>query len=258
MSAPLDAIAPYLDALLAISSIPDYPNAVNGVQCTHRGPVHGVASAVDASERTIRLAAAAGANLLLVHHGLMWGGLQPLIGHHHARVRLLFEYDMAVYSAHLPLDAHPRLGNSRLLAAALGLSVTGGFAFHEGTACGVQGSADIPTSELLGRIDAFSRTHDGRAIASAVVPGQRTKRWAICSGAGAGVSTLTEATAARIDTLIVGEGPHWTAVDAPERGLTIVYAGHYATETLGVRALGDELAAKFGIPHHFVDAPTGL
>ena len=82
--------------------------------------------------------------------------------------------------------------------------------------------------------------------------------WAICSGAGAGTDTLAEATALGIDTLIVGEGPHWTAVDAPERGLVIMYAGHYATETLGVRALGDQLAATFGLSHTFVAAPTGL
>lgn len=258
MTAPLEAIARYLDAHLGVSIIPDYPNAVNGVQCAHRGPVRAVASAVDASEQTIRLAAAAGANLLLVHHGLFWGGLQPLTSHRYTRVRLLFDHDMAVYAVHLPLDAHSRFGNSRLLANLLGLTVDGGFAYHEGTPCGVQGTADVATAELFASVDSFSRTNGGAAVASAVAPHQRTKRWAICSGVGAGVSTLNEASAASIDTLIVGEGPHWTAVDAPERGLTIVYAGHYATETLGVRAVGADLAQTFGIPHHAVDAPTGL
>ena len=258
MTPTLDAIANHLDTLLGVSTIPDYPNAINGVQCAHRGPVRAVASAVDASEQTIRLASEAGANLLLVHHGLFWAGLQPLTSHHYARVRLLFEHDMAVYSVHLPLDAHSRFGNSRLLADLLGFSVGGGFAYHENTPCGVQGTADIATAELFASVDSFSRTHGGAAVASAIAPHQRTKRWAICSGTGAGVSTLDEASAAGIDTLIVGEGPHWTAVDAPERGLTIIYAGHYATETLGVRAVGADLALTFGIPHHAVDAPTGL
>lgn len=258
MTPTLEAIARHLDTLLDIASIPDYPNAINGVQCTHHGPVKAVASAVDASERTIRLAAATGANLLVVHHGLFWAGLQPLTSHHYARVRLLFDHDMALYSVHLPLDAHSRLGNSRLLADLLKLTVDGGFAYHENTACGVQGTADVATAELFASVDSFSRSNGGAAIASAIAPHRRTKHWAICSGAGAGVSTLNEASAAGIDTLIVGEGPHWTAVDAPERGLTIIYAGHYATETLGVRAVGANLALTFGIPHHAVDAPTGL
>jgi dinuclear metal center YbgI/SA1388 family protein len=258
VTATLDAIASHLDALLEIGRIPDYPNALNGVQCSHRGPVRAVASAVDVSELSIRRAAESGANLLLVHHGLFWSGLQPLTSFRHARVRLLFDHDMAVYSAHLPLDAHPRIGNSRLLADALDLQVSGGFAHHEGVACGVQGASSIATADLLRKVEAFSRSHGGAAVSSSAGAERMTRRWAICSGAGAGVSTLAEATADGIDTLIVGEGPHWTAVDAPERGLVIIYAGHYATETLGVRALGSEVAQAFGIPHHVIDAPTGL
>jgi dinuclear metal center YbgI/SA1388 family protein len=251
-------IGSHIDGLLRIAEIPDYPNAVNGVQFTHRGPVRGIASAVDASERSIRGAAEAGANLLLVHHGLFWGGLQPLVGFRHERVRLLMEHDIAVYSAHLPLDVHETLGNSRLLADRLDLRVSGGFAHFQGVACGVLGTADLTTDELAGKVARFSAEHAGQAIISARSAARRSKRWAICSGAGAGTDTLAEATQLGIDTLIVGEGPHWTAVDAPERGLVIMYAGHYATETLGVRALGDQLAATFALPHTFVAAPTGL
>lgn len=258
MTAILASIAEHLDRLLDVATIPDYPNAVNGIQCEHTGPIRAVASAVDASERTIRLAAAAGANLLLVHHGLFWGGLQPLTDFRYARLRLLFEHDMAVYASHLPLDAHPKFGNSRLLADLLGLTATAGFAHHETVACGVQGTSDVATADLLKAVDSFSCERGGRAISSALPAARQTKRWAICSGAGAGTSTLAEATADGIDTLIVGEGPHWTAVDAPERGLVIIYAGHYATETLGVRAIGSVVAETFGIPHYAVDAPTGL
>jgi dinuclear metal center YbgI/SA1388 family protein len=258
VTTPLAKVAAHLDALLRVGEVPDYPNAINGVQFAHRGPVRGVASAVDASERSIRGAAAAGANLLLVHHGLFWGGLQPLTGFRHERLRLLMEHDLAVYSAHLPLDVHETFGNSRLLAAHLGLAVSGGFAQFDGVACGVRGESRRPTAELVKALSLFAASHGGTAIASEFDGSRNTERWAICSGAGAGVDTLAEATNLGIDTLIVGEGPHWTAVDAPERGLVIIYAGHYATETLGVRALGDHLATQFTIPHHFVAAPTGL
>jgi dinuclear metal center YbgI/SA1388 family protein len=258
VTVPLDQIAVHADALLRLTAVPDYPNAINGVQFAHQGPVRGIASAVDASERTIRGAAKAGANLLLVHHGLFWGGLQPLTGFRHERVRLLMEHDMAVYSAHLPLDVHENLGNSRLLATHLGLEVSDGFAHFQGVACGVRGNTSRKTSDLLAALSAFSASHGGTAIASEYEPGRTTKHWAICSGAGAGVDTLAEASRLGIDTLIVGEGPHWTAVDAPERGLVIIYAGHYATETLGVRELGDHLGKHFGLPHQFIAAPTGL
>jgi dinuclear metal center YbgI/SA1388 family protein len=258
VTAVLADLSSHADALLRVADIPDYPNAVNGVQFAHRGPVRAIASAVDASERSIRGAAAAGANLLLVHHGLFWGGLQPLTGFRHERVRLLMEHDIAVYSAHLPLDVHETLGNSRLLADHLGLPVAGGFAHFQGVACGVRGVADIETKTLAAQVARFSTEHGGHAIVTARGDSRRTMHWAICSGAGAGTDTLAEATALGVDTLIVGEGPHWTAVDAPERGLVIMYAGHYATETLGVRALGDHLATTFGLPHTFVAAPTGL
>jgi dinuclear metal center YbgI/SA1388 family protein len=258
MTARLEDVAANLDSLLRPGEIPDYPNAVNGVQLAHRGPIIGVSSAVDASSRTIRGAAEAGTNLLLVHHGLFWGGLQSRAQFRRERVRLLLDHDMALYSAHLPLDVHPAIGNSRLLADALGLRVSGGFAHVQNHACGVTGECDLATSDLAEAAERFSAEHGGRAVVSAFEATRRSRRWAICSGAGAGVDTLDEAAALGVDTLIVGEGPHWTAVDAPERGLVIIYAGHYATETLGVRALGQYVADTFGVPHQFIAAPTGL
>ena len=144
---PLAALAAHLDALLRVREIPDYPPALNGVQVEHRGPVARIAAAVDASARTIRGAVDAGANLLLVHHGLFWGGLQPLAGHHYSRVRLLLEHDVALYSAHLPLDAHATFGNSLLLARELGLEPDGGFARYDTIDCGVRGSSDLATAD---------------------------------------------------------------------------------------------------------------
>jgi dinuclear metal center YbgI/SA1388 family protein len=255
---PLTTIATHLDALLRIGETPDYPPALNGLQVEHRGPVTRIAAAVDTSARTIRGAAEAGANLMLVHHGLFWGGLQPLTRQHYARVRLLLDHDIALYSAHLPLDAHETFGNSLLLARELGLTADAGFARHETIDCGVRGKADVATAELFARLNAFAKSHGGSAIASAMAAGRRTRSWAICSGAGVNVDTLREAEELGVDTLISGEGPHWSAVDAEEGGLVIIYAGHYATETLGVRALAEHLSETFGVPSSFIPSPTGL
>ena len=255
---PLASIAAHADALLRVRETPDYPQALNGIQVAHRGPVKKIAAAVDTSARTIRAAADAGANLLLVHHGLFWGGLQPLTGPHYSRVRLLLDHDVALYSAHLPLDAHPTFGNSFLLARAIGLEPGAGFARHETIECGVRGPSDLPTAELVSRLDVFAKSHGGGAIASAFSPERRTRHWAICSGSGVTANTIREAVDHGVDTLISGEGPHWSAVDAEEKGLVIVYAGHYATETLGVRALAEHLSSTFAVPWTFIAAPTGL
>lgn len=255
---PLERIAAHLDALLDIGSIPDYPPALNGVQVGHRGPVTRIAAAVDCSLRTIELAAADGANLLVVHHGLFWNGLQPITGSHERRVRALLEGDVALYSAHLPLDAHGTFGNSRLLAGELGLEITGGFARHHHVHCGVSGVAALETVDLVERVRAWATRLGHHTVVSRIPDGHRTRRWAICSGAGAQVDNLREAYASGIDTLIVGEGPHWSAIDAEEHGVVIVYAGHYATETLGVRALAAHLAREYALPWAFVHAATGL
>ena len=254
----LGAIADYLDALLRVRELPDYPNALNGVQLANRGPIGRVAVSVDISRRVIDQAVDMGANMLIVHHGMFWSGLQPIRGAQYERLHTLLENDIAVYAAHLPLDAHPEIGNNTLLAAELGLTPGSGFAEHRGFMIGVRGEADILTGELLERARVFARRHGGEARATPIESGRMTKRWAICTGAGASASTMTEAVDAGIDTLIVGEGPHWTAVDAPDAGIVIIYGGHYATETLGVCALGELITRRFGIPWSFVEAPTGL
>ncbi len=258
MSTPLATIAAHLDALLLTATTPDYPPALNGVQVGHRGPVTRIAAAVDASARTIAGAVDQGANLLLVHHGLFWNGLQAVTGPHEARLRALFANDIAVYSAHLPLDAHPLYGNSRLLAAELGLAVGGGFARYQQIDCGVRGTDDIETGALVRRVTEWAKPHGHHTVASAIPAGHRTRHWAICSGSGAQAEILREAYSTGVDTLIVGEGPHWSAVEAAERGLVIVYAGHYATETLGVRAVAAHLGETYGLPWDFIHAPTGL
>lgn len=251
-------LAQQANTLLRCRETPDYSPALNGLQVDNRAPVRRIAAAVDCSLRTIRAASAAGANLLVVHHGLFWGGLQPLTGAHLERVRVLLEHDIALYAAHLPLDAHETFGNSYLLARELGLEPSGGFARYQTIFCGVQGTSDLATTDLVAACDRFARTHGGRAVASAHSADRRTHRWGVVTGAGINPDTLREAAECGIDTIISGEGPHWSAVDAEEKNLVIIYAGHYATETLGVQALAAWMAEQAGVPWSFVAAPTGL
>jgi dinuclear metal center YbgI/SA1388 family protein len=231
---------------------------VNGVQLETRDEIHGVAVAADCSQRSIDGAIAAKANLLVVHHGLLWGGVQPIRGAFYERLYRLLTNRIGVYSSHLPLDAHPEIGNNVLLARELGLTPSAGFARFQSLEIGVRGESDVPTATLVERANAFAQRHGGRAVATPFASDHRTRRWGICTGAGASAETLREAVALRLDTLVVGEGPHWTAVDAPELGIVIVYAGHYATETLGVQALGRFLEQEFALPWRFIEAPTGL
>ena len=215
----LTHIADALDSLLHSAGFPDYPQALNGIQVESHHEIVKVAAAVDLRIRTIESAAEQGANLLLVHHGLFWGGLQQLRGPYFRRVHALLSSGIALYSSHLPLDAHPEIGNNALLARELGLVPSAGFARHESIEIGVRGESDVPTSQLFAAADAVARRWGGVARGSPSRPDRITKRWAICTGAGASADTLREALEHRIDTLIVGEGPHWTAVDADEMGM---------------------------------------
>jgi dinuclear metal center YbgI/SA1388 family protein len=254
---PLEAVVAHLDGVLRTSEVPDYPGALNGLQVANSGRVAHVATAVDYSRAAIEGAIAAGASLLVVHHGMFWNGAQPFVGPAYERLRLLLAHDLAVYGSHIPLDLHPTLGNNVLLARALGLTPDGGFARYKQLEIGLSGTTELETATLAERATTFAARHGHVTVHTPIVPGRRTRRWGICSGAGASIDTLREATERGLDTLIVGEGPHHTAVEAVERGIVIVYAGHYATETLGVQALGEELARTFGLPWSFVGEGTG-
>src|SRR5688500_1233682 len=258
VNASLDDVARHLNDMLRTREVPDYPGAMNGIQVEHEGPVTRCAVAVDASVQTIDAAIADGANLLVVHHGLFWGGSQPLRGRVFQRARRLIAHDVAVYASHLPLDLHPTIGNNALMARELGLTPSAGFAHFQSIAIGLMGDTDIESATLAERCDALARREGGQLVAVGVIAGRRTRRWALCTGAGASSDTLREAAVAGVDTLIVGEGPHHTAVEAMELGISVLYVGHYATETFGVRALGAEIERAFGIPWSFIAAPTGL
>lgn len=258
MTTIIDEVASYTDELLNVHAIPDYPSALNGLQCQASTPLRGIAAAVDFSTRAIEGAKALDANLLIVHHGMFWGGLSPLTGAVYRRTRLLLDYDIAVYSSHIPLDCHPRLGNNVLLAKELQLTPTREFARYQGISIGVAGDSDVATKSLAEKATSFARKYGHATKTTSIVNGRITRRWGMCSGAGAAADTLQEAIDAGVDTLIVGEGPHWTAITAEENDLVIIYAGHYATETLGVLALAQHLGERYGVPWDFVSAPTGL
>ncbi|MGQ0640247.1 MAG: Nif3-like dinuclear metal center hexameric protein [Gemmatimonadaceae bacterium] len=251
-------LAAYLNQLLGVAQHPDYPQALNGLQLENRAPVACLGAAVDLSLPTIERAHLAGVNFLIVHHGMFWSGMQPLVGRLYDRLRSLIESDMAVYSVHLPLDSHSDFGNSALLARRLGLNPSAGFAKYSSVYVGVRGECDILTADFVKAVASFAAEYASAVRTTPIREEQRTRRWAICSGAGASSETLREAALEEVDTLLVGEGSHHTAVEAEELGITLIYAGHYATETLGVQALAQRAGNDHGIPWLFVSAPTGL
>lgn len=248
----LTRLVAYLDGYLRTAEVRDAPQALNGLQVSNRGMVTRVAAAVDLCEATVRMAAESEADFLLVHHGLFWGGLRPLTGPHHRRVAGLLRHNIALYGAHLPLDRHPEVGNAPMLARQLGLAIRGEFGIYEGQAVGVWGELDVTRDALTRKIT------EVLGPAPRVMPfgPERTKRVGIITGAAG--SSIREAAGAGLDTFITGEGPHWTFFEAEELGLNVFYAGHYATETVGVKALAEHVAGKFSIPWLFLDHPTGL
>jgi dinuclear metal center YbgI/SA1388 family protein len=248
----LAELASYLDTYLRVADVPDAPEALNGLQVANSGDVTRVAAAVDLCEATVRMAAEQGSDLLLVHHGLFWGGLKPLTGPAYRRVAGLVKQNIALYSAHLPLDLHPEVGNNPCLARQLGVAVRGGFGEEYGVPIGVWGELDSSRGALQQQLAAML----GAAPRVMAFGPEQVRRVGIVTG-GAG-SLIAQARAAGLDTYITGEGAHHTFFDAEELGLNVFYAGHYATETLGVKALAEHLRAKFGLPWTFLDHPTGL
>jgi dinuclear metal center YbgI/SA1388 family protein len=242
----------FLDTELRIAEIPDYPGAHNGLQVECAAPVTRVAAAVDASLAVVERAVAERAQLLLVHHGLFWQGVEPVTGPRFRKLKCALDAGLAVYSAHLPLDVHPRFGNNACLAAAIGLTECEPFLEWQGIQLGLAGGMDGTRDELAGRL--------GKAVAGPVHicpggPEQVGRVGLVTGGAGSEVAAVA---ACGVDTFITGEGPHWSYPLAEELAVNVLYAGHYATETFGVRALAAELADRFGLEWSFIDRPSGL
>jgi dinuclear metal center YbgI/SA1388 family protein len=248
----LQEFAAHLDEYLRIAEVPDYPAAFNGLQVERVGDVGRVAVAVDATQATIEGALAGGADLLLVHHGLFWSGMQPLTGRRYRRVRALVEGNLALYGAHLPLDVHPEVGNNAALARAIGLEVEGVFGDFKGLAVGVWGRLPMRREALAARLDEVLGCRV-RMVAGG--PERVGLVGIITGGAGGQIDAAREA---GLDAFITGEGAHHHYFDATEGGVNLYLGGHYATETWGVRALAAHLSDTLGVETFFVDRPTGL
>ena len=252
MNASLAEISDFIDALLDSKNVADWTNALNGLQLANNGTVTRLGAAVDAGEATLKAAAEAGVDLLLVHHGLFWAGLQPLTGPAFRKTALAIRSNLAVYSAHLPLDVHPEIGNNALLAKEIGLTGTEPFFFEKGRFIGLKAAMEVPLVELISRVE--------NAVAGPVkffgAGPEITKDIGVVTG-GAGAE-IYKAAGEGVDTFITGEGPHWAAIAAEELGINLILAGHYATETFGVKALAARVSREFGLPWQFIDHPTGL
>lgn len=246
--ASTDSIISYCNDRLKLAAITDFEHAYNGLQIENNGTVTKIAASVDAGLKPLQAAAEAGADFLLCHHGLFWSKPLPLIEHNYAKIKTAIDANIAVYSAHLPLDCHPEIGNNALLARALKLEVVDRFLDYKGTPiaviCQSEKADRSQLSEQLKTV--FPKTY------SALLYGSETpERIAILTGSGQ--SAVPELKAHQVDTLITGELRQQHFNIAQELRLNLYYCGHYATETFGVQALASELAEQFEIEWTFLD-----
>jgi dinuclear metal center YbgI/SA1388 family protein len=247
----LQDIVAYCDQRTRRAAFKDAPGALNGLQLGNPGRVTRIGAAVDAGLVPFARAAAAGVDFLIVHHGMYWDMPRPLTGPAYARVATLVNAHCALYSSHLPLDAHPRIGNNALLARQLGLRATRGFLPNEGGAIGRIAPCTLTRAALRKKLEGLY----GRVIAIEY-GAARPRAVAFCSGSGN--SAVPALAAAGVDTLVTGElREEWFNV-AQEQGLNLYLCGHYATEVHAVRALAAEAAAKFGLPWEFIATENPL
>lgn len=242
----LSDIVRFCDERSRRAEVADFDGSCNGLQFENDGKVTKIGAAVDAGLVPFRLAAERGVDFLIVHHGMFWNPPLPFTGVNREKLRVLFAANLAVYGSHLPLDAHPQIGNNVLLAKALGLDVTGTFLPYKGVDIAVKTAPTPSRSELRGRMEAlFPKT----LIAIEAGP---EKPSAIGILTGSGRSAIPELAGQGIDTFVTGELKQEHFNMAQELGLNIYLGGHYATEVFGVQALAAEVAAKFGLPWEFI------
>jgi dinuclear metal center YbgI/SA1388 family protein len=252
MTASIAEILAEADALLEPQRFEDY--CVNGLQVPGRAEAATIATAVSANAETFDRAANAGAQLLLVHHGLFWGsGVRLIDATLKRRLEILFDAELALAAYHLPLDAHAELGNNALIARALGAEQIEAFGAHHGATIGFL--ATLPGDGLA--VDALlekARSLTDREPLHLRGGPPLVRRLAIVSGGGA--DYLAEAATAGADALLTGEVSERITATAEELDVHVIAAGHYATETFGINALGERLAARFGLEHVFIDVPN--
>jgi len=249
---PLSDIVSYTDEFLRIREVGDWDNALNGLQIENSSRVTRVGVAVDVSTRVLSEAAKRKVDLLIVHHGLFWSGLQPVRSALRRQLQLAFENDISLYSAHLPLDIHPKVGNNAQLVAALGLRSAQPFLEEKGQPTGLKVRVSMPRTELVRKL---RRALNGPVKVFDFGPKQTRMIGIVTGGAGSEIYRVGQE---NIDTFITGEAPHWAAVAAEELGMNLLLGGHYATEVFGVKALASHLSKRFKIPSEFIDCPSGL
>lgn len=243
----------YLDNYLQIADIKDYGPQGQQVE-TDNENIKRIALAVDTAPPVIKAAADWQADMLLVHHGILWRSVERIAGPLGERVRLLLQHGINLYAAHLPLDAHQEVGNNAVLAQMLGVEVADWWGAPTGVPLGVIGPvAGSPTLKQM-----VSKIESKLNSPVRVLPHgpEQIKTMAILSGFGADEIATVKALGA--DTYLTGETSHANYWAAADHGLNVIYAGHYATETVGVQALGQHLAAKFEIEVKFFDFPTNM
>ena len=237
---------------LEIDAFPDHASAHNGLQVAGPTEIKRLAVAVDASEAVILQAIESGVDLLLVHHGLFWDGQTCVTGPRFRKLRSLIQGGTALYGCHLPLDAHVEVGNCAVLCREMGWEPVGRFGGEAGREIGWWCEVDLDRGVLVEQV---SQAVGGPVRLIAGGP-EHVYRIGVVTGAAA--SLIPDAADFGLDALLTGEGSHHTFNDAMEYRINALYAGHYATETWGVKALGSHLEARFGLSWEFIDAPTGL
>ena len=235
--------------------LPEFPKdeSANGLQVEGSVTVNKIGLAVDACDYVFQMAAEKNIDFLIVHHGLIWGGIRSVSGVMKKRIKALLDADISLYACHLPLDWHPEYGNNAQLLKVLAIKRMGEFGEYHGKRIGYWGSLtkELSLKDFVGKVDRILN-----AKSTTLSFGKKVKKVGIVSGGG--WSAIYDAEKTGIDTLLVGEPSHSAYTLAEEMKLNVIFAGHYATETVGVKAVGSMLGKKFGIKTEFIDHPTGL
>jgi dinuclear metal center YbgI/SA1388 family protein len=241
-------------SFLEIDALAKVDDSLNGIQVGSKRPVELAAFAVDACAESIRRARAAGAQLLFVHHGLFWGRAARIQGSLLERIRLLLDADMALYACHLPLDKNVEVGNNAMLARAMGLKDLKAFGEYHGVEIGLRGRLDPPLllDEIVRRV-----LPDGSRPLT-LLPGRATEISTVAVVSGGAAMEALQALDSGIDLYVTGEPSHSVYHSVLEGGMSFLAAGHYATETWGVKAVAERLSRETSVKSLFIDLPTGL
>jgi dinuclear metal center YbgI/SA1388 family protein len=241
----------YLDNLLEINSIRDAPHALNGLQIQNQGEIKKIGLAVDLCQATIDIAIEKQCQMLFVHHGAFWSGLQPIRGKYYEKLSTMMQANLGLYSAHIPLDLHPVYGNNRAIADLIGLKKLETFGEYDGIKIGLKGLLPAISTEKLAEL--LEEKLDSKVK---VIGKGEVKTVGLVTGGAADI--VRQAILEGLDCYITGEGDNHHFHEAIEGNCILIFAGHYATETGGVKSIGKHLQEKFGIASEFLHYPTGL